>query len=71
MSLAPLHLLQMMKQGAWVAQLVKHPILDFSSGHGLTVGGTEPHVSLHADSSMPSWDSLSPCLCTLSLDQKK
>ena len=33
-------------QGAWVAQLVKHPTLDFSSGHDLTVCETEPHVGL-------------------------
>ena len=31
----------------WVpggAQLVKHPALDFSSGHDLKVVGTEPHL---------------------------
>ena len=28
--------------GAWVAQLVKHPILDFSSGHDLRVLGSNP-----------------------------
>ena len=29
---------------------MKHPILDFSSGHDLTVRGIEPLVGLHADS---------------------
>ena len=33
----------------WVAQLVKHPALDFESGHGLTVCGFEPHTGLHAN----------------------
>ena len=28
--------------GAWVAQVVKHPTLDFSSGHDLTVREFEP-----------------------------
>ena len=37
-------------QGAWVAQLVKRPTLDFRSGHDLTVGEIEPHVRLCADS---------------------
>ena len=43
---------------AWVA---KHPILDFSSGHDLTVSEFEPHVGLCADSVEPAWD-LSPSL---------
>ena len=38
-------------QGAWVAQLVKHP--DFGSGHDLTVREFEPHIGLCADSSEP------------------
>ena len=29
-------------RGAWVAQSVKHPPLDLSSGHDLTVGEFEP-----------------------------
>ena len=33
---------------AWAAQLVKHPSLDFGSGHDLTVRGIEPCVSLCA-----------------------
>ena len=48
--------------GAWVAQSVKHPTLDLSSGHDLTVCEFEPHIRLHADSVEPAWDSLSPSL---------
>ena len=33
--------------GAWVAQLVKHPTLGFSSGHDLTVREFQPHIGLH------------------------
>ena len=56
--------------GAWVAQSVKHPTLDFSSAHDLTVGGTEPHVGISHDSTEPAWDSLSApsllmCACVL------
>ena len=40
--------------GAWVAQLVKRPSLDFSSGHGLTVGEIQPHFGLQADSKEPA-----------------
>ena len=29
-------------RGAWVAQSVKHPALDFGSGHDLTVHELEP-----------------------------
>ena len=32
--------------GCWVAQLVKHPTLDFSSGHDLTVHEFKPHVGI-------------------------
>ena len=32
--------------GAWVAQLIKHPTLDFCSGHDLTVCEIEPCVGL-------------------------
>ena len=35
------------KGGTWVAQLVKHPTLDFSSGHDLTVCGIEPCIRLN------------------------
>ena len=57
-----------------MAQSVKRPTLDFDSGHDLTVYGTEPRVGLCADSSEPSWDSVSsslsallPLACALSL----
>ena len=46
-------------QGAWVAQSVKRPTLDFSPGHDLMVHEFEPHIGLHADSGEPVWDSLS------------
>ena len=45
--------------GAWVAQLVKHPTVDFGSGHDLTVGETDLLSGLCADSTEPDWDSLS------------
>ena len=32
--------------GTWVAQSVKHPTLDFSWGHDLTVHGMEPRTGL-------------------------
>ena len=54
--------LKMIPQEAWVTQLVKHPILDFGSGHELTVRETEPHIRLCGDSAEPAWDSLSPSL---------
>ena len=58
--------------GPWVAQLVKHPTLDFGSGHHPTVCEFETHVGLHADSTEPAWDSLSlplslPLLCSHTL----
>ena len=36
-----------------VAQMVKHPTLDFSSGHGLMVREFEPCLVLHDDSVEP------------------
>ena len=45
-------------RGPWVAQLVKHPILDFDSGHNLMVHEIDPHVGLCADSVESAWDSL-------------
>ena len=50
-----------------MAQTVKHPALDFGSGHDLTVCEFEPHVGLCADSVEPAWDSLSPSLSALLL----
>ena len=49
-------------RGTWVAQSVKPPILDFSSGHNLMVCGVEPHAGLCTGSVEPAWDSLSPLL---------
>ena len=46
-------------RGAWAAQSVEHPTLDFGSGHDLTVRGTEPPIRLGADSMGPGWESLS------------
>ena len=48
--------------GAWVAQSVERPTLDFGSGHDLMVRGMEPCVWLCADSVEPAWDSPSPSL---------
>ena len=45
-----------------MSQSVKHPILEFSSGHEFTVGDIEPCTGLHADSTEPAWDSPSPSL---------
>ena len=60
------------------AQLVKHPTLDFGSGHDLVLGEFEPGVGLWADSAKPAWDSLylplslsAPPLLALSLTQNK
>ena len=52
--------------GAWVAQSVEHPTLDFGSGHDLTVHEFEPCIELCADSAEPAWDYLSACVCSLS-----
>ena len=40
--------------GAWVAQSVKHPTFDFSSGHDLTVRGFKSRVGLRAVSTEPA-----------------
>ena len=42
-----------------MAQSVKLPTLDFSSGHDLMVPEIEPRVGLCADSVEPGWDSVS------------
>ena len=67
-----------LNKGTWVAQSVKYPTLDFSSGHDLTVRGIEPHHRLCADRVDPAWDSLSlplslplPCSLSLPLSQNK
>ena len=50
-------------RGAWVAQLVKHPTLDFNSGQDLIVHESEPCARLCADSVESAWDSFSSSLC--------
>ena len=53
-----------------MAQSVKCPTLDFSSGHDLTVCEFEPHMGLCADRVEPAWNSPSlsaPTWLTLSL----
>ena len=63
-----------------MAQSVKHPTLDFSSGRDLTARGFEPLIWLCADSAEPAWNSLSLSLSlplphlhthSLSLSNKK
>ena len=46
-------------QGAWVAQLVKRPALDFSSGHDLAVRGMESRVGLGTERGICMGSSLS------------
>ena len=46
---------------AGVARSVKHPILDFDSGHDLTVCGFEPQVRL-CTAVESAWGSFSPHL---------
>ena len=58
-------------RGAWVAQSVKCPALDFRSGHDPTVRGFKPHIRLCADSVEPAWDSLSPSLSAPPPSKKK
>ena len=68
------HQTKKVPRGAWVAQLVKHLTLDFSSCHYLVVHGIKPQVGLCADSEEPPWDSLSPFLSApplLALSQNK
>ena len=62
-------------RGAWVAQSVRHPTLEFCSGCDLMVhgmeprgmfelsGGTKPHVWLCTNSVELAWDALFP-LCS-------
>ena len=46
--------------GAWVAQSVKCPTLDFGSGHDLTVMGSSPMSG--SVLAVPAWDFLSLAL---------
>ena len=41
-------------RGTWVAQLVEHPTLDFSSDHDLSVPEFKLRIGLCADSSEPA-----------------
>ena len=50
-------------KGAWMAQTVKCPALDLSSGHDRTICEFKPHVRLCTDGVEPAWDSASPSLC--------
>ena len=52
-----------------MAQLVKHPTLDFGSGHDLVVQEFELHIGLHADSAEPAWDILA--LLSLKINRLK
>ena len=49
-------------RGAWLAQSVRHPTLDFGSGPDLTVCGFEPCIGFHADGTGPAGDSFSLAL---------
>ena len=40
-----------------MAQWVKHPTLNFGSGHNLTGCEFKPYVGLFTDSAGPAWDS--------------
>ena len=42
-----------------MAQSVKRPTLDFSSGYDLTICDFKPHVRFCADTVEPTWDALS------------
>ena len=52
-------------KGTWVAQLVKYPTLDFSSGHDLTVHEIKLHIRLFAVSTDLASDPLSHSLSAL------
>ena len=56
----PLFTQELRSSGLLGAQSVKRPILDFSSGHDLTVPEFEPRIRLRADGMEPAGDSLSP-----------
>ena len=61
-----------------MAQSVKHPTLDFGSGHDLVVHEFQPPIRLRVDSVKSAWDFLSlslslplPCSLSLSLSPSK
>ena len=41
---------------------MKHPTLDFGSGHDLMVHGIEPHIGRYTDGVESAWNSLFPSL---------
>ena len=59
--LFPFYSYKNLMRGAWVAQLVECPTLDFGLGSDLIVLRNELHVRLSAVIE-PAWDSLSPSL---------
>jgi len=60
--------------GTWVAQLIRHPILDFGSGHDLRVVRLSPGARLHTQWGLLRIFSLPlpfcPLMCSLSLSRK-
>ena len=62
-------------EGAWVAQSVKHPSLDFSSSHDLTVMGSSPVLGSRLGTEGVclrfSLSLLHPVCLSLSLKKKK
>ena len=50
-----------------MAQTVKHPTLDFGSGHDLTAHEIKPYIDLCADNVEPPWDSFSPPLSQINV----
>ena len=54
-------------RGAWGTPSVKHPALDFGSGHDLVVRGFQPCVGLCTDSMEPAWFLSLPLSLSLSL----
>ena len=41
-------------RGTWVAQSIKHPTVDFCSGHNLMIHGMTPYIELCTDSMEPA-----------------
>ena len=53
-----------------MAQSVKHPTLDFGSGHDLLICGFKPRIRFSVASSEPAWDPLSPSLSLRSEERR-
>ena len=63
-------LILLLYQGAWVAELIGHPTLDFSSGYDL--GVVRPSLKSHSVLGMePAWDFHSPSLSAPSAPSHK